>query len=100
MKRVLILAVAGAMGAPVTSPPRPRADPFTYTEEWTGWLMLQPPNVLPGTSAADYVGPPVPRLFPEELAQVRFAKATFNTYADWRTHEVPFEFRDLPLPPR
>jgi len=37
---------------------------------------------------------------PAELAKVRFTKATFTTKSDWRTLEVPFEFHDLPLPPR
>jgi hypothetical protein len=31
---------------------------------------------------------------------LKVALVTFSTESDWRTLEVPFEFRDLPLPPR
>ncbi len=90
----------GQQVVPFTSPPQPLSDAFIYTEESRGGLFLMPPNVPPGIGAADYIGPPSPMLSPEEMAQVRFAKVTFSTEADWRTLEVPFEFRNLPLPPR
>lgn len=109
---------------PVTSPPTPLPDNFTYTEERTDFLQLMPDNtplpppgapgrvtITPGmlsrTGDATYITQ-VPQgssrwpvqLSPEQLAKVQFTKATFTTESDWRTLEVPFEFRDLPLPPR
>ena len=113
---------------PQTSPPTPPPDNFTYTEERTGTLQLVPevlppatpgvpprltitPSILARTGTATYISQvPVGNSFggfrqpvqlsPEELAKVRFTKATFTTESDWRTLEFPFEFRDLPLPPR
>lgn len=77
---------------PVTSPPTLPPDNFTYIEKHKGSLRLLSPNpAMPNTQAA---------LTPAELASVRFTKATFTTESDWRTLEVPFEFHDLPLPPR
>ena len=91
--------------APAAAPAAPGAPPrLTIT-----------PSVLQRTGSATYISQvPVgnsfgnpsgastmpPQLTPEELAQLRFTKATFTTESDWRTLEVPFEFRDLPLPPR
>jgi hypothetical protein len=106
---------------PVTSPPQPPPDNFVYTEERESSLYLVPPespaplassgprvtinpSVLNRTGGGTYIsqnpGPSVSQVSPEELAQVKFTKATFTTEAEWRTLEVPFEFRDLPLPPR
>ena len=77
---------------PVTSPPTPPPDNFTYSEESINTLQLPAPNPrYPGEAVI---------LSPEELAKVRFTKATFITESNWRTLEVPFEFHDLPLPPR
>jgi hypothetical protein len=90
---------------PVTSPPQPLPDNFTYLEDVYSYLVPLPPGVSSETATsvrnigiAGSASAPV--LSPEELAQVRFTKATFTTESDWRTIEVPFEFRDLPLPPR
>lgn len=103
---------------PITSPPRPLPDDFTYTEKRFGYLTLVlseapaptsspggrltiTPSILNRTGNATYVGSSsAPQLSSEELAKVRFTKAVFTTESDWRTIEVPFEFRDLPLPPR
>lgn len=108
----------GGQVLPITSPPKPPPDDFTYTEERTGYLTLAPstaptpaasspprltitPSILNRTGNATYVGSSsAPQLSSEELAKVRFTKAVFTTESDWRTLEVPFEFRDLPLPPR
>ena len=79
---------------PVTSPPTPPPDNFIYIEKQSGYLHLVTENDLPNPN-----GQPV-KLTPEELADIRFVKAIFTTESDWRTLEVPFEFHDLPLPPR
>lgn len=104
---------------PLTSPPQPVPDNFTYTERRHGVLTPVPPNSEPhptngprfatpggiqSTGTATYMDQgavfSAPALPPAELAQVRFTKATFTTESDWRTIAVPFEFHDLPLPPR
>jgi len=127
---ITLLDAAGPQGGSVEggSPPPPRPDDFTYIEGSVSVLELMPPadavptppappgtpprvtltpSILHRTGEATYIsqgssgslGQPV-QLSPEELAKVRFTKATFSTESDWRTLEVPFEFRDLPLPPR
>ena len=80
---------------PQTSPPTPPPDNFTYTEDRSGIIQLAPPSVQ-----AAAPGSVTMQLSAEELAKVRFTKAIFITESDWRTLEIPFEFRDLPLPPR
>ena len=89
----LMLRGPDGRDVPVTSPPTPLPDDFTYYEEQSGRLALLPPAGSLNSILND-------SLSPEELAQVRFVKATFTTDYDWRTIEIPFEFRDLPLPPR
>ena len=78
------------------SPPPPPPDTFTYTEERPGALTL----VSAGATSTTLPGQVAPSLSVEELAKVRFTKVVFTTESDWRTFEVPFELRDLPLPPR
>lgn len=81
---------------PITSPPTPLPDEFTYTERAGNLLQLVPQDAPPPNA------PPNAQMTlpPDELAKVRFTKATFITESDWRSLEVPFEFHDLPLPPR
>ena len=90
---------------PITSPPTPLPDNFTYSEQRNFNIVLVSPGPPPEsptwltvkTPEGDLRGMMLP---PEELAQVSFVKATSIAESDWRTLEVPFEFHDLPLPPR
>ena len=81
------------------APPRLTITPSILHRTGEATYISQVPvgNSFGNTSGA-FTMPP--QLTPEELAQLRFTKATFTTESDWRTLEVPFEFRDLPLPPR
>lgn len=93
---------------PVTSPPTPPPDNFTYREEFTYFLrqmspLTTTPPPTPSAGGRVIIHPTFIRtadLKPEEMSKVRFTKAVFTMDSDWRTIEVPFEFRDLPLPPR
>lgn len=90
---------------PVTSPPTPPPDNFTYHEGRNGTIG-NVPSSSPAEAIAEHTttlasGHKINRPYsPEEMAQVRFTKATVAVEGDWRTMEIPFEFHDLPLPPR
>jgi hypothetical protein len=105
-------------GVPLTSPPTPIPDDFDYHEEDVSVLFpvdmerAQRPGWEPSKDNLEYVTTasggggltmapwPSTKLSPTEAGAIKFTRATFTTESDWRTIEVPFEFKDLPLPPR
>ena len=83
---------------PDASPPSPSPDGIHYSEKNDHILYLASDPSDPTNAEANVRA--TTKLTPDELAKIRFTKITFTTESDWRTVEVPFEFYDLPLPPR